>query len=349
MNFSNVPFTTNASDAVSSSARLPAEPAAIITVAALAIVGNFLVLVATTRRQTFPSASRLFIVSMAWSDLLHGSIFPFLVAPARAGEWVYSHTAAQAIVVIGASSVATTAFALAGLNVDRLCALKNDGVGISRKKAWIFLISTWAGVYAFYIFSTVYGVPVYYDPVMALPSYDLKAHIWFSIVMFIIICSPLIVTLYCVVRILRALCAQNEPPAAQAAIYINVVGAGGSPPQNAPQQQPAPQNDTSDRSYAKVVLILTLVQIIMQLPAICAFVVSQLPVGDDLPTFVFWSAWLGLSNIFLDVVVYSVCQKSFRIAVKETAISVVSCMHNVCCRRNRVNVDDQQNIDMSNL
>ncbi|CAH1266915.1 LYG1 [Branchiostoma lanceolatum] len=84
MNLSNESFPANETAPVLS----PAEPAVIITVAVLSIAGNLLVVVVTTRRQTFPSASRLFIASMAWSDLLLRSTFPFMVAPARAGEWM---------------------------------------------------------------------------------------------------------------------------------------------------------------------------------------------------------------------------------------------------------------------
>ncbi|CAH1255609.1 Hypp1572 [Branchiostoma lanceolatum] len=157
--FSNESFTTNASGPVLSSPTLPAEPAVIIIEAVLAIVGNLLVIAATTRRQTFPSASRLFISSMACSDLLQGLTFAFLVAPAGAGERVYSGTAARACTVMLESSAGLSASALA------------------------------------------------------------------------------------------ALCAQHEPPAAPV-ININVNGPG-VPNQNANPQQQAPQNDNSDRSYAK--------------------------------------------------------------------------------------------------
>eukprot|EP00058_Branchiostoma_floridae_P003119 XP_002588607.1 hypothetical protein BRAFLDRAFT_107512 [Branchiostoma floridae] len=346
MNFSNGSFATNASAPVLSSATSPAEPAVIITVAVLAIVGNLLVLVVSTRRQTFPSASRLFIASMACSDLLVGMILPFFVAPAKAGEWVYSETTAKVCTVIGASSGGLSFHALAGLNLDRLSALMKDGVGISRKKVRIFLISAWVGIYAWYIFSVVYGVPVYYDPVRALATYDMTTHIWFTIVFFAIPSSAIFVTSYCVVRILRELCAQHDPPVA-AVVHITVNGPGG-PPQNAitsnPQQQPAPQNIHTDRSYAKVVLILSLVQTTIPLPALCAMILSQL--GYDLPTFMFWSAWLILCDTFLDVVVYSVCQKSFRKAVKELVTFVASFLYNKCCGRNAVG---QQNMPMSSL
>ncbi|CAH1259040.1 OPRM1 [Branchiostoma lanceolatum] len=161
------PHVLNQSFTTDAPATYPAQPAVIITVAVLAIVGNLLVIAVTTRRQTFPSASRLFISSMAWSDLLAGLTFTFMAAPAGAGEWVYSVTAARVCAVIGESSLALSMFALAGLCLDRDYALMNDGVGTSSKKAWIFLISAWIGIYAFHTFSTVYGVPVYYDPAMA--------------------------------------------------------------------------------------------------------------------------------------------------------------------------------------
>ncbi|XP_035696698.1 beta-3 adrenergic receptor-like [Branchiostoma floridae] len=148
MNFSNESLTTNASTPVLSSATTPQEPAVIITVAVLSIIGNILVVIVTTRRQTFPSSSRIFVSSMACSDLLLGSIFSFLVAPAAAGEWVYSDTAEKAVAVIGLSSITITSSALAGLNLDRYYALMNDGVGISGKKARIYLISAWTGTYA---------------------------------------------------------------------------------------------------------------------------------------------------------------------------------------------------------
>eukprot|EP00058_Branchiostoma_floridae_P003117 XP_002588605.1 hypothetical protein BRAFLDRAFT_107514 [Branchiostoma floridae] len=350
MNLSNDSLATNASGPVPSSATSPAEPAVIITVAVLSIVGNLLVIVVSTRRQTFPSASQLFIASMACSDLLVGISVAFFVAPAEAGEWVYSDTTARVCTVIGASSGGLSYYALAGLNLDRLSALMNDGVGISRKKVRIFLISAWVGIYAWYIFSVVYGVPVYYDLAMALPTFDMTTHLWFTIVYFFVTCSGLIVAMYCVVRILKALCTQHEPPVA-AVFHITVNGPGGVPPQNAnPQPQPAPQNihtDNSDRSYAKIVLILTLVQTIMPLPALCALIASHL--GYDLPTFLFWSTWVAFSNFFLDVVVYSVCQKSFRKAVKEIATFVASFLYKKCCCQNRVEVTDQQNIQMSSL
>ncbi|XP_078576847.1 uncharacterized protein LOC144862300 [Branchiostoma floridae x Branchiostoma japonicum] len=352
MNFSNASFTTNASAPVDSTATSAAVPGFMITVAVLAIVGNLLVLSVTARRQTFPSAARLFVASMALSDLLLGSTFPVLVEPAQAGEWVYTDTAAGTTAVIVTASFILTAIALAGLTLDRHYALRNDGVGISRKKARISLISAWVGIYAWYISCTVYGVPVYYDPAIALTVYDIKAHIWFTTVMIGMSCIPLVVTMYCVVRILAALCTQHEPPAAQV-IVITVNGPGGPPqnlnpqqqPQNNPQQQP--QNPNSDRSYAKVVLILTLVQTILPLPGLCAIIASQM--GYDLPTFLFWSVWVGLCNIFLDVFVYSVFHKSFRRVVKEIATSVASYLYNKCCPKNRVDNDDQQNIQMSSL
>ncbi|XP_035659591.1 beta-3 adrenergic receptor-like [Branchiostoma floridae] len=360
MNFSNASFTTNASAPVDSTATSAAVPGVIITVAVLGIVGNLLVLSVTARRQTFPSAARLFVASMAWSDLIHGLTLPSMVAPAEAGEWVYSDRAAKATAAIGVSCLQLSAFALAGLTLDRHYALRNDGVGISRKKARIFLISAWVGIYAWYISCTVYGVPVYYDTGMAVTAYDIKAHMWFTIVVFGAVCTPLVITMYCVVRILVALCTQHEPPAAQV-IVISVNGPGGPPqnlnpqqqPQNNPQQQPQnnpqqqPQNPNSDRSYAKVVLVLTLVQVILQLPSICAFIASQM--GYDLPTFLFWSYWLALCNIFLDVFVYSVFHKSFRRVVKEIATSVASYLYDKCCPKNRVDNDDQQNIQMSSL
>eukprot|EP00058_Branchiostoma_floridae_P016588 XP_002602076.1 hypothetical protein BRAFLDRAFT_94422 [Branchiostoma floridae] len=148
MNFSNASFTTNASAPVDSTATSAAVPGVIITVAVLGIVGNLLVLSVTARRQTFPSAARLFVASMAWSDLIHGLTLPSMVAPAEAGEWVYSDRAAKATAAIGVSCLQLSAFALAGLTLDRHYALRNDGVGISRKKARIFLISAWVGIYA---------------------------------------------------------------------------------------------------------------------------------------------------------------------------------------------------------
>ncbi|XP_066271873.1 rhodopsin-like [Branchiostoma lanceolatum] len=233
----NESCTTNASAPVLPPAASPAQPAVIITVAVLAIVGNLLVIAVTTRRRTFPSSSRLFISSMAWSDLFAGLIFTVMVAPAGAGEWVYSDTAAQASAAIAGSSLVLSMIALAGLNLDRHYALMNDGAGVSPKKAGIFLVSAWVGIYAWYIFWTVYGVPVYYDSVMAMVSYDITANMWFTAVSFGILCSPLILTMYCVVWILKALCTHYEPPAAPV-ININVNGPG-VPPQNAnPQQQP---------------------------------------------------------------------------------------------------------------
>ncbi|XP_035681566.1 trace amine-associated receptor 7d-like [Branchiostoma floridae] len=310
MDMWNESFTSNETAPVLS--RSPAEPAFIITVAVLAIAGNLLVVVVTCRRQTFPSASRLFIASMACSDLLLGSTFPAMVAPAEAGQWVFSDTAAQASAVIVMSSMGITYSALAGLNLDRYYALMNSGEGISRKKAWIFLISAWVGIYAWYIFSTVYGVPVYYDPVMAMATYDLKAH----------------------------------PPAA-AVFYISVNGPGVASQNSTPQQQqPAPQNYNSDRSLAKIVLILTIVQTAITLPCFCAMLARLL--GYDLPTFLFWSVWVSTANTFLDVVVYSLCQQSFRTAMAETMMFVASSLYNVYRSRNRVHVD-QQNIEMSTL
>ncbi|CAH1255610.1 CH17-360D5.1 [Branchiostoma lanceolatum] len=146
--FANESFMTNVSAPVFSSVTSPAEPAVIITVAVLAIVGNLLVIAVTTRRQTFPSASRLFISSMAYSDLILGLTFAFFVAPAGAGEWVYSDTTARACAVIAETSLALSLSALAGLNLDRHYALMNDGAGISPKKARIFLVSAWVGIYA---------------------------------------------------------------------------------------------------------------------------------------------------------------------------------------------------------
>ncbi|XP_066289202.1 probable G-protein coupled receptor 21 [Branchiostoma lanceolatum] len=318
--FFNDSFTTSAFAPVFSPVFNPAEPAVIITEAVLSITGNFIVLAVTTRRQTFPSASRLFISSMAWSDLLLGSTFPFMVAPAEAGEWVYSDTTGRVCAVIGMSSMAITASALAGLNLDRLYVLTNNGEGISVKKARTFLISTWAGIYAFYIFSTVYGVPVYYDSAMALIMYDLKTHMWFTIGMIGISSVAHAVTMHCVVRVLRALCA--KPSAANAN----------------PQQQQAAPNYHSDSSYAKVVLILTLVQTAMSSLLFCALMAILL--GHDLPTFLFWSVWGGLSNTFLNVIVSSVSQESFR--------NSASCLYRKLCNRNRVSVD-QDNIEMSTL
>ncbi|CAH1255607.1 OPRK1 [Branchiostoma lanceolatum] len=144
----NKSCTTKASSPVFPPATSPAQPAVIITVAVLAIVGNLLVIAVTTRRRTFPSASRLFIFSMAWSDLILGLTFAFFVAPAGAGEWVYSDTAARACAVIAETSLALSWSALAGLNLDRHYALMNDGAGVSPKKAGIFLVSAWVGIYA---------------------------------------------------------------------------------------------------------------------------------------------------------------------------------------------------------
>eukprot|EP00058_Branchiostoma_floridae_P006743 XP_002592231.1 hypothetical protein BRAFLDRAFT_70969 [Branchiostoma floridae] len=255
MDFSNASFTTNASSSVDSSATSAAVPGFMITVAVLAIVGNLIVLSVTSRRQTFPSAARLFVASMAWSDLIQGSVLPVFVEPAQAGEWVYSDRAAKATAAIGLSCLQLSAYALAGLTLDRHYALGNDGVGISRKKARIFLISAWVGTYAWYISCAVYGVPVYYDSGVATTVYDLKTHMWFTIVSFGAFCPALVITMYCVVRILAALCTQHEPPVAQVFV-INMNGPGGPPqnlnpqqqPQNNPQQQP--QNPNSDRSYA---------------------------------------------------------------------------------------------------
>ncbi|KAI8506479.1 hypothetical protein Bbelb_159060 [Branchiostoma belcheri] len=115
MNFSNESFVTNAFTPTPSPESLPAEPAFIVTVAVLAIVGNLLVIAVTTRRQTFPSSSRLFISSMAFSDLLDGLTFPFMVAPAAAGEWTYSGTVLRTTAVIGVSSPLITYSALAGM------------------------------------------------------------------------------------------------------------------------------------------------------------------------------------------------------------------------------------------
>ncbi|XP_035682724.1 beta-3 adrenergic receptor-like [Branchiostoma floridae] len=148
MNFSNASFTTNASDSGVSTATSAAAPGVIITVAVLAIVGNLLVLSVTAKRQTFPSATRLFVASMALSDLIQGLVLPVFVEPAQAGEWVYSDRAAKATAAILLSSIHLSALALAGLTLDRHYALRNDGVGVSRKKARIFLISAWVGTYA---------------------------------------------------------------------------------------------------------------------------------------------------------------------------------------------------------
>ncbi|CAH1276194.1 NPY4R [Branchiostoma lanceolatum] len=142
----NESCTTNASAPVFPPAASPAQPAVIITVAVLAIVGNLLVIAVTTRRRTFPSSSRLFISSMAWSDLFAGLIFTVMVAPAGAGEWLYSDTAAQASAAIAGSSLVLSMIALAGLNLDRHYALMNDGAGVSPKKAGIFLVSAWVGI-----------------------------------------------------------------------------------------------------------------------------------------------------------------------------------------------------------
>eukprot|EP00058_Branchiostoma_floridae_P003118 XP_002588606.1 hypothetical protein BRAFLDRAFT_107513 [Branchiostoma floridae] len=118
MNFSNDSLATNASGPIPSSATSPAEPAVIITVAVLSIIGNLLVIVVTIRRQTFPSASRLFIASMACSDLILGSTFPAMVAPAEAGEWVYADTAVRVCTVIGSPSMVLSLYALAALRKD---------------------------------------------------------------------------------------------------------------------------------------------------------------------------------------------------------------------------------------
>eukprot|EP00058_Branchiostoma_floridae_P003255 XP_002588743.1 hypothetical protein BRAFLDRAFT_100180 [Branchiostoma floridae] len=314
----------------------PAEPAAIITVAVLAIVGNLLVVVVTTRRQTFPSASRLFVFSLAWSDFLLGSTFPFLVAPARAGHWVYSDTAVQAMAVIQFSCLTIRLPSLAGLNFDRHYALLNGGEGISCKKALIFLTVTWTGIFTWFIVSTISGVTAVYDPVIARPDYNFKAHKWFSAVSFGISYISLAVTIYCVVRILRTLCThhQQPPPAAQvpAIVVINVNGVN---PQNANPQQA--ENHHSNRAFAKIVLRLTLVQILTLLLAGSSLVLRQL--GYDMPTYLFWSNWIALFNTFLDVVVYSVCQQSFYIAIVEIAVSIVLALYNACCRTNRVDLD----------
>ncbi|XP_019616651.1 PREDICTED: C-C chemokine receptor type 5-like [Branchiostoma belcheri] len=256
MNFSNESFVTNASTPTPSPESLPAEPAFIVTVAVLAIVGNILVIAVTTRRQTFPSSSRLFISSMAFSDLLDGLTFPFMVAPAAAGEWNYSGTVLRTTAVIGVSSALITYSALAGLNLDRYYALMNGGEGMPSKKACIFLISDWVGIFAFNIFSVVYGLP------------------------------------------------------AAAHNYINVQNPN-------PQQPPVAPNHFNDNSYAKVVLILTLVQTTLPLPTLGVLIASWL--GHVLPTALFWSSWIALSNTFLDLVVYNVCQQSFRKVVVEMA------------------------------
>eukprot|EP00058_Branchiostoma_floridae_P025921 XP_002611411.1 hypothetical protein BRAFLDRAFT_63961 [Branchiostoma floridae] len=277
MDMWNESFTSNETAPVLS--RSPAEPAFIITVAVLAIAGNLLVVVVTCRRQTFPSASRLFIASMACSDLLLGSTFPAMVAPAEAGQWVFSDTAAQASAVIVMSSMGITYSALAGLNLDRYYALMNSGEGISRKKAWIFLISAWVGIYACFLHQREWSR-----------------------------------------------CCISE-------LHSSTT-------------TPAPQNYNSDRSLAKIVLILTIVQTAITLPCFCAMLARLL--GYDLPTFLFWSVWVSTANTFLDVVVYSLCQQSFRTAMAETMMFVASSLYNVYRSRNRVHVD-QQNIEMSTL
>ncbi|XP_019638231.1 PREDICTED: beta-1 adrenergic receptor-like [Branchiostoma belcheri] len=344
MNFLNESFAINASAAapVSSesppAAASPAQPGVIATVAALAIAGNLLILVATRRRETFPSSSRLFIASIACSDLLLGLALAAMVKPAESGEWVYSETAARATAVITHASSTMTFAALAGLNLDRYMALKNNGEGISHKKTCGFLLTAWVGVYTWFIICTVYWVPVYYDPIMSVTTYDLFACIWFTAASFVISCSALAVTMYCVVRILKAVCTPPEPPPAPAVI-INMPGPGG-PPQNAnPAVAP---NHHDDRSYAKVVLILTLIQTVMPLPWMGILIAGWL--GHHLPTALFWSLWVAWFNTFLDVVVYSVCQKSFRKVVSEMARSVAFGLYIVCCSRNSVEVGPQQNV-----
>ncbi|CAH1269125.1 Hypp4104 [Branchiostoma lanceolatum] len=310
---------------------LPAEPAVIITVAVLSIAGNLLVVVVTTRRKTFPTTSRLFVFSLAWSDLLIGSTFPVLVAPARAGHWVYSNTAAQAIAVIQYSCLVLRLPSLAGLNLDRLYALLNGGEGISFKKAVALLTVAWVGTFAWFIFSTIYGVTAAYDPVIARPDFDFGSHMWFSAVSFGIVFLSLAVTIYCVVRILRTLCTKQQPPVAQvpAIVVINVNGV-----QNANPQHAAAANN---RSYAKTVLLLTLAHTVTPLPAFVAFVLRQS--GYVMPTYLFWSNWIALFVTFLDVVVYSVCQQSFYTAIGEIAMSIATGLYMVCCRENRVNAD----------
>ncbi|KAI8491131.1 hypothetical protein Bbelb_311720 [Branchiostoma belcheri] len=155
MNFSNESFAINASAAapVSSesppAAASPAQPGVIATVAALAIAGNLIILVATRRRETFPSSSRLFIASIACSDLLLGLALAAMVKPAESGEWVYSETAARATAVITHASSTMTFAALAGLNLDRYMALKNNGEGISHKKTCGFLLTAWTDTRAY--------------------------------------------------------------------------------------------------------------------------------------------------------------------------------------------------------
>ncbi|XP_019619876.1 PREDICTED: beta-3 adrenergic receptor-like [Branchiostoma belcheri] len=358
MNFSNESFVTNATSApvpsptsapvpsptsapVPSPTSSPAVPAVIAAVAALTIAGNLVVIVATAKRQTFPAASRLFVFSMAWSDLFVGLTSPFMVAPATAGEWVYSDTAVQTFGVIGMSSTTITYSSLAGLNLDRYHAVLNNGEGVSHKNARIFLISTWAGIYAFYIFCEAYAVPFDFDRIMALPTCDLKAHIWFTTVTMVIMSVALVVTTYCVVRVLKAVCTPPQPPAAPV-IHINMNGPAGVPPQNAnnPEQQPpAAPHYHGEGSCVKAVLILTLAQTALPLPFFCTLVAHH--VGYELPTALFWTMWVALSNNFLDVVVHSAFHKSFRKSVVEIARSTVSGLYNVCYSRNGVNVDQQ--------
>ncbi|XP_066295641.1 trace amine-associated receptor 7g-like [Branchiostoma lanceolatum] len=346
MIFSNNSTVTNSSLETIPEAALPVEPGVIITEAVLAIVGNLLVILSSGWRQTFPPAGRLFVFSMACSDLLLGVSFAVSVAPAEAGRWIYADEWAQIIATAECSFHTLTAIALAGLNLDRHYVLKSNR-GLSGRKSKLFMFLAWIGILSWYGFSAAYGVPVEYDPIIARPVFDLSTFVWFTVVSFALFSAAGTAALFCVTLVLKALCChQDAPPAQQPGVFhINLAPAA---PQIPPQ---AAQNgdDVNARWYAKVVLLLTIGQLLTYLPYSCGLLLREFTHVDVPPTFIFWSYWATCFNTCVDVVVYSVLQQSFRTAVYEMAVSVICGVYNVCCRKNRVDPTADQVIELTSL
>ncbi|XP_078605287.1 alpha-2B adrenergic receptor-like [Branchiostoma floridae x Branchiostoma japonicum] len=335
MSFPNNSTVTNASLETIPETVLPVEPGVIITEALLAIVGNLLVVLSSGWRQTFPPAGRIFVLSMACSDLLLGVSFAVSIDPAEAGRWIYADHWAKVLATAECSFHTLTAIALAGLNIDRYYVLNND-VGLSGRKSKLFMFIAWIGVLSWYTFAAVYGVPVTYNPIIARPVFDLNTFVWFTVVSFGLFAAAGIAALFCVILVLKALCSHEDAPPAQPGVFhINL---GPSAPQIPPQADPN-ADDANARWYAKVVLLLTIGQLLLYLPYSSGLLLQEFTHVHVSPTFLFWSYWLTCLNTCFDVVVYSGLQQSFRKAVYEIAVSVICGMYNVCCRQNRVDLE----------
>ncbi|XP_078687158.1 octopamine receptor beta-1R-like [Branchiostoma floridae x Branchiostoma belcheri] len=351
MSFLNNSTVTNCSldiEPTPETLALPVEPGVIITEALLAILGNVLVVLSSGWRQTFPPAGRHFVFSMACSDLLLGVSFAVSIAPAEAGRWMYADYWAKIIATSECSFHTLTAIALAGLNLDRHYVL-SSGCGLSGRKSKLFMLVAWIGVLSWYTFAAVYGVPVEYDPLIARPVFDLNTFVWFSVVSFVLFFTAGTAALFCVILVLKALCGhQDAPPAQPSVFHINLAPV-------APPVPPAPQpaqngaEEALDRRYAKVVLLLTIGQLLLYLPYSCALLLREFTDVPVPPAFTFWSYWVTCFNTCLDVVVYSFLQQSFRNALSDIAVSVICGVYNVCCRKNRVEPGADVGTDLNSL